>query len=351
MKASLVPLRLRPQRLAGDPLPSPADVVAHLGAVQSQDHGMSLWSVGRRCGASMADVEKSFARGDFVRTHVLRPTWHHVLRNDLTDLLEVTAPRIERLLSTGNRAMKFPDERMRDGADVVGAAVEADGPLTRRELAERLEAAGFEHAGVQLVHMVMFAEITGRIVSGPLHGKQHTYVTADLPSSRRTADERLAWIAQTYARGHGPFQARDLAWWTSLTLTQARRAIELSELRPVALDGEEYVADHEPAPVGVPRALLLSNFDELISYVRDPADLEQLGGNRDTFMRSSGLLFVDGRIAGFWTRAVKADEVAVSVTAIVKIDAGVRSAIESEAAAFGRFCDRAPVLQIVHRPA
>jgi len=29
----------------------------------------------------------------------------------------------------------------------------------------------------------------------------------------------------------------------------------------------------------------------------------------------------------------------------------VRSAIESEAAAFGRFCDRAPVLQIVRQPA
>jgi hypothetical protein len=351
MKASLVPVRLRPQRLTGDPLASPADVVAHLGAVQSQDHGTSLWSVGRRCGASMADVEASFARADFVRTHVLRPTWHHVLAADLTDLLEVTAPRIERLISTGNRAMGFPDQRMRDGADVAADAVASDGPLTRRDLAHRLEAAGFEHTGVHLVHMVMFAEITGRIVSGPLNGKQHTYIAADLPASRRTTDERLAWIAHLYAQGHGPIQARDLAWWTSLTLTQARKAIDLSDLRPVEIEGEEYLADHEPEPVEVPRALLLSNFDELISYVRDPADLEHLGRHRDTFMRSSGLLFVDGRITGFWTRAIKSTDVAISVTSIAKIDRQTRSAIESEAEAFGRFCDRTPVLEIMHQPA
>jgi winged helix DNA-binding protein len=347
VKHSLVPLRLRPQRLTGDPLPSAAAVVAHLGAVQSQDHAMSLWSLGRRCGARMADVEAAFARADFVRTHVLRPTWHHVLASDLGDLLEVTAPRIERLITTGNRAMGFPDLRMRDGADVVSDAVAADGPLTRREVAERLEAAGFEHTGVPLVHIVMFAEITGRIVSGPIRGKLHTYVAADLPPSRRSPDERLAWISRTYARGHGPFQARDLAWWTSLTLTQARRAIELSELRAVEIDGEAYVADHEPEPAEVPKGLLLSNYDELISYVRDPADLAHLGTQRDAIMRAGGMLFVDGRLVGSWTRALRSSEVAITVRSVAPIDAATRQAIESEAEEFGRFCDRSPVLDIV----
>jgi hypothetical protein len=68
-------------------------------------------------------------------------------------------------------------------------------------------------------------------------------------------------------------------------------------------------------------------------------------------MRSSGLLFVDGRITGFWTRAIKSTDVAISVTSIAKIDRQTRSAIESEAEAFGRFCDRTPVLEIMHQPA
>ena len=347
MKASLVPVRLRPQRLSGDPLPAPVDVVAHLGAVQSQDHPMSLWSIGRRCGTVMADVEEAFARAEFVRTHVMRGTWHHVLAADLADLLEVTTPRSERMLASGNRTIGLPDQHMRDGADIVTAAVAADGPLTRPEIAERLEDAGLEHRGTALAHIVMYAEVTGRIHSGPMHDKKHTYVAADLPPSRRTPDERLAWVARTYARGHGPFQARDLAWWTSLTLTQARRAIELSELRVFEIDGEEYVADHEPEPVDVPRALLLSNYDELISFVRDPADLARLSGDRDAFMRASGHLFVDGWLAGSWTRALSASDVTITVRPAVPIKAPVRRSIEAEAEAFGRFCGRSPVLELV----
>lgn len=351
MKAALVPLRLRLQRLTGDPLPDPAAVVGHLGAVQSQDHGMSLWSVSRRCGATLAEVERSFERADFVRTHVMRGTWHHVLAADLTDFLEVTARRNEQMLATGNRTIGLSDQHMHDGADLVAAAVAADGALTRPELAERLDDAGLEHSGTALAHIVMYAEVTGRIVSGPMRGKRHTYIAADLPPSRRTPDERLAWIAQTYARGHGPFQARDLAWWTSLTLTQARQAIQLSDLRPVRIDGEQYVADREPEPVDVPRAMLLSNFDELISYVRDPADLALLGGDRDAFMRASGLLFVDGRLSGSWTRALRASDVTISVRPAVPITAPVQRAIESEAEAFGRFCDRNPTLEFIPEPA
>ena len=351
MKAALVPLRLRPQRLMGDSLPDPAAVVAHLGAVQSQDHAMSLWSVGRRCGATLAEVEESFERADFVRTHVMRGTWHHVLADDLTDFLEVTRPRSEQMLATGNRTIGLSDQHMHQGADLVTAAVAADGPLTRPDLGEQLDDAGLEHSGTALAHIVMYAEVTGRIVSGPMRGKLHTYVTADLPPSRRTPDERLAWIAQTYARGHGPFQARDLAWWTSLTLTQARRAVEVSGLRTIDIGGEEYIADGEPEPVDVPRAMLLSNFDELISYVRDTDDLAHLGTNRDTFMRSGGHLFVDGRLDGFWRRTVMKGEVAVSITSMERLDAHVLRAIETEADAFGRFCERASTLDIVRQPA
>jgi hypothetical protein len=351
VKPALVPLRLRPQWLTGDPLPDPAAVVAHLGAVQSQDHAMSLWSVGRRCGATLAEVEESFERADFVRTHVMRGTWHHVLAADLTDFLEVTTQRSEQMLGTGNRMIGLSDQHMHEGADLVTAAVVADGPLTRPELAERLEDTGLEHSGTALAHIVMYAEVTGQIVSGPMRGKRHTYVTAKLPLSRRTPDERLAWIAQTYARGHGPFQARDLAWWTSLTLTQARRAVELSGLRTVDIGGKEYFADHEPEPVDVPRAMLLSNFDELISYVRDPDDLDHLGTNRDTFMRSGGHLFVDGRLDGFWRRSTTKGEVAVSVTSMERLDGDVLREIEAEADAFGRFCERTPTLDIVRQPA
>lgn len=346
MKPALVPYRLRAQRLVGRPLDSPADVVQHLGAVQSQDHGTSLWSIGRRSDSTLAEVEAAFERGDFVRTHVLRPTWHHVLLGDLPDLLALTAPRVRRLIDGGNRRMGIDEARLDAGTTIVADAVRDRSPATRAEVAERLADAGFESSGVPLVHYVMNAELEGLIGSGPMRGRHLTYVPLSLAGPRGTHDDRLAWLARTYARGHGPFAARDLAWWTSLTLTEARRAVDLADLQPVEIDGQTLHTHADVVTDDVPPALLLSNFDELISYVRDPADLDRLGGDRDRVMRSSGLLFLDGALSGTWTRALRSGAVDLDVRTTVPMSAAARSAIESEAERFGRFAEREPVLAV-----
>lgn len=338
MKAALAPYRLAGHGLVGGPLGSPGAVVAHLGAVQSQLHDMALWAIGRRCGSTLAEVESSFERGDFVRTHVLRPTWHHVRRDDLADLLALTAGRIKQAAASGEKQMGFGPGVMERAVEIFIEAVIEDGPLTRAEANARLEAAGIAKVGNSLAHIAMHAELTGRIHSGPLRGKQHTYVAATLPVSTFSDDERLAWLASTYGRGHGPFRDRDLAWWATLTLTQARRAVELAGLEPLELAGETHYADGCPTPVEVPRALLLSNFDEFISYARDPDDFAGIGG-RDwsLLMRAAGLLFVDGQLAGSWSRTRRANDVLVEVFAANRVARPVRAAIEAEAARYAEF--------------
>ena len=348
MKAALAGHRLGAQRLVGAPLATPAAVVGHLGAVQSQLPDMALWAIGRRCGATLAEVSASFERGDFVRTHVLRPTWHDVLREDLRDLLAITGPRIERITASGTlKRFGLTAEGMATAAAVVIEAVVADGPLTRAEIGRRLDAAGFPNVNNALAHHVMNAELSGRIHNGPSQGKQPTYASAELPESGRTEDERLAWIAETYGRGHGPFRDKDLAWWTSLTLTQARRAIELAGLAAVELNGEIHFTTEPPVEVDVPRALLLANFDEFISYARDPEDYAELGG-RDwsILMRSTGLLFVDGAVAGSWTRRVRRDDVDIRVETGRPLGRQVRAAVETEAQRYGAFVERTVTLQI-----
>jgi hypothetical protein len=340
VKAALAPYRLAAQRLIGEPLASPADVVGHLGAVQSQLHDMSLWTIGRRCGSTMAEVEQSFERGEFVRTHALRPTWHHVLPDDLADLLAITAPRVRRAAASGEKQMGFGPDAMERAVEIFIQAVVDDGPLTRAEANARLEAAGIAKVGNSLAHIAMHAELTGRIHNGPVKGKQHTYIAADLRESTRTDEERLAWLATTYGRGHGPFRDRDLAWWASLTLTQARQAIALAGLEAVELADETYYLRPGASnqPVDVPRALLLSNFDEFISYARDPGDFVGTGG-RDwsMLMRATGLLFIDGQLAGSWTRSRRVKDVLVEVVPSHRVTGPVRSAIEDEASRYADF--------------
>lgn len=342
MKASLIAYRLRAQLLDGVAAASGAAAVGHLGGVQSQLHDTSLWALSGRTGRTRAELQEEFDGGAFVRTHVLRPTWHHVLLADLPDLLELTAERVRRALDSGARLAGItPAERVA-AAKVVVDVVRDHGPVTRAEVAEHLTAAGLPGPDGRwttqpLAHALMEAEQSGAIGSGPVRGKQHTYRALDLPPSRRTADERLAWVARTYARGHGPVSPEDLAWWTMLPLTAARKAFALAGLRPVTLAGVDLFTDDDADPdaVEVPAAMLLANFDELISYRRAPGDW----GPRatDAVLRAQGLLLLDGALAGAWARAESAKQVTVKVTTPVALSARHLAALESETERFGRF--------------
>jgi hypothetical protein len=307
---------------------------------------MALWAIGRRCAATQSEVEESFERGDFIRTHVLRPTWHDVLPADLRDLLEVTAPRIRQAMATNNRRDGLERDAIERWAGLAVDAVRENGPLTRLEVEQHLTDEGFRREGNSLAHVMIEAELTGEIHSGPLKGKQHTYVAADLPPSRRTPDERLAWLASTYGRGHGPFRDKDLAWWATLTLTQSRRAIELAGLESVEVDGEPHHLVGPLDEVDVPRAMLLPAFDEFISYARDPDDYALVDGNVGIVMRAGGLLFVDGALAGSWTRALTSSDVRINVAATTSIKRAVGAAIDEEAERFGAFVNRRVALEM-----
>lgn len=328
---------------------SAAEVVRHLGCVQSQLHDMALWSLARRMTGSptLAALQASFDGGAFLRTHVLRPTWHFVDPTDVHWLQALTGPRVERLMNASNRTIDLIPDAVQRGVEVVVAGL-ADGThRTRAELAVLLADAGLPAAGQPLAHIVMQAEIERAIVNGPMRGKQHTYrLLPPAPSPLPARDEMLADVARRYARGHGPVRDRDLAWWTSLTLTDSRRAIDLAGLRPSSVDGETYWSLDEPVGQPAPRVMLLSNFDEYISYARDPDDYSGFTGSVEDVMRSSGLLLVDGRLAGRWSRTVTAKRVDIVVEQTRRLTADLRLHVEEEAEAFGRFVERDPVVTI-----
>lgn len=335
--------RLHAQGLDHPRFDSASAVVHHLGAVQAQLPDLAMWAVGRRTtGLTLADLQREFARGDILRTHVLRPTWHFVAPDDIGWLLALTAPRIARLIAATNRGIGVTEEHMDRGARTIAAAVSADRPLTRAELAAHLAEAGLPHHGQALAHLVMHAEIHALIVNGPMRGKQHTYVPLTARPVDLTRDQLLAAAAVRYGRGHGPFRAKDLAWWTSLTLTDSRRAIQLADLPLMTIAGEPYAYVDPPEDRETPRAMLLPNYDEYISYARDAADYAVFAGSPVDIMRGAGLLMVDGHLAGLWSRSISATTLTIHITTSHRVTASLRRAIHAEAARFGAFVDREP---------
>ena len=192
----------------------------------------------------------------------------------------------------------------------------------------------------------MRAEIDAHIVNGPMRGKQHTYVPLPPTPVSLPREELLSRAATRYATGHGPFRDTDLSWWTSLTLTDSRRAITRAGLRPLAVDGQTYWHLDDPVEVDVPPVMLLPSFDEYISYARDPGDYDRFGGQVEDVSRGGGLLMLDGRLGGTWKRTVKATTVDITVCTTTHITEALRRGIEAEADSFGLFLSREPVLDL-----
>ena len=215
--------RVREQRLTGEPFDSPAAVVGFLGAMQAQEFAEAKWSISERAGGlTETEVDDAFDRGEILRTHVLRPTWHFVTPADIRWLLALSAPRVH----AGNRS------RYRDlglGEDVLARSHEviaqelADGdPRTRRELGATLAAAGVDTEGQRLAHTMMHAELEQLVVSGPRRGKQHTYLLFEQrvpPATGPAGDEALVELALRFFRSHGPATVRDFCWWSGLRLS------------------------------------------------------------------------------------------------------------------------------------
>src|SRR5690349_20978187 len=109
---------MRNQRLVGAPFARASDVVGWFGAVQAQDFGGAKWAVALRTrGATDRDLERAFADGAIVRTHVLRPTWHFALPADLRWMLALTAPRIKQSMAYYDRRLGLDDRTVGRAGD------------------------------------------------------------------------------------------------------------------------------------------------------------------------------------------------------------------------------------------
>ena len=156
---------------------TPAEVVGHLTAMQAQDHPYARWSVAQRmagpAAANARAVDAAFDEGQFLRTHVLRPTWHYVEAKDLRWLMGVSGPRVDAGCARYFEQLGLDGRTLGRSNELIARSV-ADGPRTRREIAAYLEQHGISTEGLRATYVLLHAELTSVVCSGPKRGKQHT---------------------------------------------------------------------------------------------------------------------------------------------------------------------------------
>src|ERR1700674_607856 len=116
--------RLHTHRLTGEPFASAVDAVAWMAAVQAQDYTGAKWALGQRTrGATEADLDRLFDEGAILRTHVLRPTWHFVLPEDIRWMLRLSGPRIRMGLAARYRELEIDDGVVARAGEVFAEAL------------------------------------------------------------------------------------------------------------------------------------------------------------------------------------------------------------------------------------
>jgi hypothetical protein len=312
---------------------SPVDVVRHLVGLQAQiPSAVALAIRARTSGAGIGDVDRERANGSIVRTWLMRRTLHLVAADDLDWLLAVLAPTL--LARAGRRygQLGLDEDTLGRSVDVLVDML-GDGPLTRVQLFDRLAAAGIDTSGQRGIHIVQHAALRGAVCFGPDRGNEPTWMSRPAGSAAGVdRAEALAELARRYRAGYGPSDARDLAAWSGLSVTQAREAWGLAGESHGDLDRD---GDHV--------VRLLPHFDPyLLGYAH--RDLVVPVEHATKVWTGGGYILptvvVDGRVVSTWRLDRKNDAITVTWFGKSRLGETVTAAIDAEVADIGRFLGR-----------
>ena len=333
----MVAERLRAQLLSGAPARDPAAVAERLLAIQGQDpRGFRLAVRARTRGLTAADVERALCERELLVTWLNRGTLHLVRSEDYPWLHVLTTPPLFTACLRRLDQLGVSEAVAGRGVGVIERALADEGPLTRPQIRERLEAAGVPADGQRLIHVLFLSALRGLTVRGPVVGKQHAEVLVrdwlgePPPVDRERA---LAELARRYLAGHGPADERDLAKWAGLPLRDARAGLSAISPRERE-DGLLELTRRRASAPALPEPKLLGAFDPVLLGW---ASREPIVGRHADAIVSGGIFrpfaLVNGRVAGVW----RLDRGRVQLEPLGRLSRADRAALDAEAEDVLRF--------------
>jgi hypothetical protein len=298
---------------------SPSEVVSHFGAVQAQDYHASLWAIGLRSRTGLAEVQQAISNGQIIRTWPMRGTLHFVAASDIRWMLELLAPRVISRASGRYRQLELSEVVFKQCREILTHALQGGKIISRSDLYQILEQKGISTASQRGVHILCQLSMEGLLCFGPHQGKQptHTLLQEWAPLAKRLSrEESLASLTQRYFSSHGPATVQDLAWWSGLTLTDAKQGVAMADfqLESHTIDDRlYYFSSKQPKIDASPSLQLLPGFDEYFLGYKDRNLIlvphhqpKVVPGNNGMFLAT---IVSNGHIVGTWRKKIKGSSV------------------------------------------
>jgi len=324
--------------------------VEHVIGLQAQDlNAASLQLRARTTGLTGTDFVRALhVERSLVRTWCFRGTLHIVAAEDVRWVLEILGNRLVSSSRRRNAALGI-DECDAGRADhLITGALEKNGPLTRAELFERLNAKGVSTAGQRGIHLLSHAGYRALICYGPPRDGVDTFALMDEWISlgrTRSPDEGIVELVRRYVRGYAPATVADFQWWSGLPAAECRAAWEglAGELAEVkAGDATAWL----PAPMkkqcagGRAWARLLPSFDPCLLGYKDRSLIVEARHAKK--VNAGGgivrpVLVVDGKVTGTWKSVKKAGSVEIRLELFEKLSEEVSRSLDADVSDVGRY--------------
>ncbi|MGN6640959.1 MAG: winged helix DNA-binding domain-containing protein [Mucilaginibacter sp.] len=340
-------MRLQNQHLAEPKLTKPAEIVRWLGAVQAQDYAGAKWALGQRLKDTSDDlIEKAFANGDIIRTHVMRPTWHFIAPEDVRWMLNLTAARVHATAATRHRQLELTDDVFTKCINVITKALDGGKQSDRIELTDLLKNAGIAIDEHRFVHIMMELELRQLVCSGGRKDKKFTYALLDerVPKSKTLSrEEALGTLAERYFTAHGPATLPDYAWWSGLTVADCKAGLEMvkHKLTNETVGSNIYwFADTGLNTTKPANVYLLPNYDEYIVSYKDRSSAIEAkylhkSDPRGTIFNHT--LIVNGKVMGIWKKEIKKDKLIVRLDPFKPLSKVTLATLNSAAKRYSKF--------------
>ena len=319
-----------------------------MGAMQAQDFAMSKWAVGIRLqNATITDFEDAFNRGEIIRTHLMRPTWHLVSADDIHWLLELTAPKIKSGMKSRHKELELSEDVIAKTSRIIEKTLSAKTQITREELATEFQKEGIKTDENRLSHILFSAELDGLICSGPAIGNKQTYALLServLNKKTLTKDEALAKLANRYFTSHGPATVKDFAWWSGLSGTEVKKALDFVKTAFIAetVNSETYwfSGAFSESHKNKPSVHLLPAYDEfLISYTDRSASISKVDNPKA--ISNNGIfrpvIIESGQVIGIWKRTIKKETVSIETEFFIPYGPSMKLHFEDAAKQYVKF--------------
>jgi hypothetical protein len=244
--------------------------------------------------------------------------------------------------------MGLDEKKLRQSQDIIIKTLEGGHTIGRNELKEVLKQQGFDTNEMRYNFILLRASLEGIICFGPRRNKEYTFVLLDewLPGKDdMTREDAVAELARKYFLSHGPATIADFSWWSGLTQSECKTALEGIKhlLHKTEMNGVTYwmPKDLQDVKLNKQAAYLLPPFDEYLVSYKDKTAAVAPELVKKVLSPPNGLypgvVVINGQVAGTWKRTLGKNNVEVNINLLMNLKESQMKAIDRSIAQYSKF--------------